>query len=115
GYTILLGTIGSISINPTLYKNLPYQPLRDLAPISLISSNPLMVIVHPSVPAKSVKELIALAKAKPQSLTYGSGGNGTSTHLSVELFKSMAGISATHVPFRGAPLAAAAVIGGEIT
>jgi len=114
GYTILLGTIGSISINPSIYKNLPYDPIRDLAPISLISSNPLMVIVHPSVPVRTIKDLIALAKARPQAITYGSGGNGTSTHLSVELFKSMAGVAATHVPYRGAPLAATALMGGEI-
>lgn len=115
GYTILLGTIGSISINPSIYKNLAYDPIRDLAPISLISSNPLVIIVHPSVPIRTVKELIALAKAKPNALTYGSGGNGTSTHLSVELFKAMAGISASHIPYRGAPLAATALISGEIS
>ncbi|OGA47611.1 MAG: hypothetical protein A3F74_23010 [Betaproteobacteria bacterium RIFCSPLOWO2_12_FULL_62_58] len=115
GYTILLGTIGSISINPSLYKNLPYDPLRELAPITLLSSNPLVALVHPSVPVRSIQELIALAKAKPQSLNYGSGGSGTSTHLSVELFKSMAGIKATHVPYRGAPLAATSLMGGEIS
>jgi len=115
GYTILLGTIGSISINPSIYKNLPYDPLRDLAPVTLMSSNPLVMMVHPSVPAKSVKELIALAKARPQALTYGSGGSGTSTHLAVELFKHMAGIQATHVPYRGAALASPALLGGEVS
>jgi tripartite-type tricarboxylate transporter receptor subunit TctC len=115
GYTILLGTIGSIGINPVLYRKLPYQPLRDLAPITLMSSNPLVVMVHPSVPAKSLQELIALAKAKPDLLTYGSGGSGTSTHLSVELFKSMAGIQATHVPYRGAALASPALLAGEVS
>jgi tripartite-type tricarboxylate transporter receptor subunit TctC len=115
GYTILLGTIGSISINPSIYKNLPYDPLRDLAPITLMSSNPLVMMLHPSVPAKSVKELIALAKARPQALTYGSGGSGTSTHLAVELFKHMAGIQATHVPYRGAALASPALLGGEVS
>jgi tripartite-type tricarboxylate transporter receptor subunit TctC len=115
GYTILLGTIGSIGINPSLYPKLPYQPLRDLAPITLMSSNPLVVMVHPSVPAKSVPELVSLAKAKPRLLNYGSGGSGTSTHLSVELFKSMAGIEATHVPYRGAALASPALLGGEVS
>jgi len=114
GYTILLGTIGSISINPSIYKNLPYDPVRDLAPISLISFNPLMVLTHPSVPARNVKDLVALSKKNPKALTYGSGGNGTSTNLAVELFKSMSGASITHIPYRGAPLAATALISGEI-
>jgi len=114
GYTILLGTIGSISINPSIYRNLPYDPIRDLAPISLISFNPLMVLTHPSVPARNIKELIVLSKKDPKALTYGSGGNGTSTNLAVELFKSMSGASITHIPYRGAPLAATALISGEI-
>jgi tripartite-type tricarboxylate transporter receptor subunit TctC len=114
GYTILLGTIGSISINPSIYKNLPYDPMRDLAPISLISFNPLMVLTHPSVPARNIKDLVALSKKNTKALTYGSGGNGTSTNLAVELFKSMSGASITHIPYRGAPLAATALISGEI-
>lgn len=115
GYTILLGTIGSIGINPTLYRKLPYQPLRDLAPVSQITANPLVVMLHPSVPARTVKELVALAKSKPDLLNYGSGGKGTSTHLSVELFMSMAKIRATHVPYRGAALASPALLAGEVS
>jgi tripartite-type tricarboxylate transporter receptor subunit TctC len=115
GYTILLGTIGSLSINPTLYKNLPYDPVKDLAPVTLLSSNPLVALVHPSVPVKTLKDLIALARARPNALTYGSGGNGTSTHLAVELFKSMVGVRIVHAPYRGAPLAITALFSGEVS
>lgn len=115
GYTILLGTIGSLSINPSLYATLPYDPMKDLSPITWLSSNPLVVLVHPSVPARNLRQLIGLAKTRPDVLNYGSGGSGTSTHLSVELFKSMVKVQITHVPFRGAPLAETALMSGEIS
>ncbi len=114
GYTLLLSSAGPIVINPGLYARLTYDPLRDLAPIAFISSSPLLLVTHPSVPAKSVKELVALAKAQPNRLSYGSGGNGSPPHLTAELFKSLAGITMTHVPFKGSAPSILALVGGQI-
>ena len=91
----------SLTLNPTLHKNLPYDPVRDFAPITQLSAFPNLITVHPAVPVKTVKELIALAKAKPGSINYGSSGTATGTHLSAELFKYMTGIDMVHVPYKG--------------
>jgi tripartite-type tricarboxylate transporter receptor subunit TctC len=113
GYTLLV-VASSITLNPTLHKNLPFDPIRDLAPISQLSAFPNMLTLHPSVPAKSVKELIALAKAKPGQLNYGSSGTATGTHLSAELFKLMAGVDMVHVPYKGGAPAVTALLGGQV-
>lgn len=115
GYTLIMGNAGSHSVNPSLYKKLAYDPVKDFAPVALVSSAPNILIVHPSLPVKSVKELIALAKAHPGDLSFGSGGNGSTAHLSGELFKTLAGINIVHVPYKGAPAAVLGVITGEIS
>lgn len=114
GYTLLLSSAGPIVINPGLYLKLGYDPLRDLAPIAFIASSPLVLVLHPSVPAKTVKELIALAKAQPDRLSYGSGGNGSPPHLTAELFKSMTGARMAHIPFKGSAPSVIALVGGQI-
>lgn len=115
GYTLLLGVISPLSINVTLFGNrLPYDPLKDLAPISLITKVPQVISMHPSVPAKDLKQLIALAKAQPNKLNFGTAGAGTSNHLVGELIKAAAGIQIQHVPFKGAGPASIAVMSGEI-
>jgi tripartite-type tricarboxylate transporter receptor subunit TctC len=114
GYTLLLVTT-THTVNPSLLKKLPYDTLRDFAPISLAVSQPNILAVHPSLPVKSVKELVALAKAKPAQLTYASGGNGSSPHLSGELFRLIAGIDIIHVPFKGSGPGATALLAGQVT
>jgi tripartite-type tricarboxylate transporter receptor subunit TctC len=114
GYTILLVTT-THTVNPGLMKKLPYDTIRDFAPISLAVSQPNILAVHPSVPAKSVKELVALAKSKSAPLTYASGGSGSSPHLSGELFRLVAGVDLTHVPFKGTGPGATALLGGQVT
>jgi tripartite-type tricarboxylate transporter receptor subunit TctC len=114
GYTLLFSGPSSLTINPSLFKNLPYDPVRDFAPVSLAGSAPSLLAVHPSVPAKSVKELIALAKASPGRLNYSSGGVGGGPHLAAELFKSIARVDIVHVPFRGAAPALTALTSGEV-
>lgn len=115
GYTIVMGYAGPFSINPGLYDKLPYDPVKDFVPITLIASGQNILVVNPSVPAKSVKELVALAKSKPGQLNFASGGTGQSSHLSMELFMSMAGIKMVHVPYKGAGPAMADVIGGQVS
>jgi tripartite-type tricarboxylate transporter receptor subunit TctC len=115
GYTLLFGTMGTQAINPHLYDRLRYDPVRDFAPISLTHATPRVLVVHPSIPVTTVQELIALAKAKPGQFTFGSAGNGSSSHLSGELFKSMAGIDITHVPYKGSGPAASDLLGGRIS
>lgn len=115
GYTLIMGSAGSHSVNSALYPKLPYDAVRDFAPIVLVSSAPNILIVHPSLPVKSAKDLIAIAKARPGDLTFGSGGNGSTAHLSGELFRSMANVKMVHVPFKGAPSAVLGVITGEIS
>jgi tripartite-type tricarboxylate transporter receptor subunit TctC len=114
GYALIMASAGSHAVNVGLYPRLPYDPVRDFAPISLVSSAPNILIIHPSLPVKSVKELVALAKAKPGALAFGSGGNGSTAHLSGELFKILAGVNMVHVPFKGAPGAVIAVMSGEV-
>ena len=113
GYTILLVTT-THTVNPSLMKKLPYDTLRDFAPITLAASQPNILAVHPSVPAKSVKELIALSKARPRQLTFGSAGNGNTLHLAGELFKVATGADITHVPYKGAAPALTDLLGGHI-
>ena len=101
GYTLLVVS-SSYAINPSLYSNLPFDPQKDLVPVSLFAEAPFLLVVHPSVPAKSVKDLIALAKAQPGTLTYGSGGNSSSGHLAGALFEMGSRAKLTHVPYKGA-------------
>ncbi|MDO8596649.1 MAG: tripartite tricarboxylate transporter substrate binding protein [Sulfuricaulis sp.] len=113
GYSLLVASGSHVAVNPSLVRA-PFDPVRDLAPVSLIASGPLILVVHPSVPVKSVKDLIALAKAKKGALNYGSAGIGTTSHVGVELFKSMTQTDIVHIPFKGNSLATAALISGEI-
>jgi tripartite-type tricarboxylate transporter receptor subunit TctC len=113
GYTIFIGGPGPNAIAPTLYRNLPYDPIKDFAPISTVSENPNVLIVHPGLNVKSVKDLVALAKSKPGKLTYASAGNGSSQHLAGEHFKSLANVNILHVPYKGVPQGVTAVITGE--
>jgi tripartite-type tricarboxylate transporter receptor subunit TctC len=115
GYTLFVPFVGTLAINPSMYPKLPYDPLKDYAPITLIATLPLILVVTPSLPANSVKELIALAKTQPGKLSFGSSGVGQASHLGAELFKSMAGTDMTHVPYRGNALAVADVVGGQIS
>ena len=114
GYTLLMITT-TFAINPSLYGKLPYDPNRDFAPVTQITSVPNILVVNPSIAAHTVRELIALAKAKPGQLNYASAGSGTSPHLAAELFKTMAGIEMTHIPYKGIPPAVTDVIAGRVT
>src|SRR5512146_224532 len=98
GYTILMGSITTHAVNPALYRKLGFDPIKDFVPVSLVVSSPQLLVVHPSVPAKTTQEFIALAKSKPGQLNYASAGSGTSPHLTFELFKSVAGIDLVHIP-----------------
>jgi tripartite-type tricarboxylate transporter receptor subunit TctC len=100
-------------VNPSLFPKLPFDIEKDLAPVSLVASAPYVIAAHPSVPAKSVRELIAFAKAKPGMLKYASAGNGTNLHVAAELFKNLSGVDIVHVPYRGGGPALTAVLGGE--
>ena len=113
GYTLVPTSIGPLAINPSLHKNLPYDTLRDFDPVTTLISALNILVVNPSVPAKSVKELISLAKAKPGVLKYASSANGNTDHLAGELLKTMTGINLVHIPYKGGP-AAAAVLSGEV-
>ena len=114
GYTVLTAFPG-LAINPSLYSKLAYDPLRDLTPVTLISAAPLILVVHPSLPVKSVKELIALAKSRPGELHFPSAGNGSSSHLGGELFKSTANINIVHVPYKGSNQAIIDLIAGRVS
>ena len=114
GYTLLMATTGTHTINPGLYKNMPFDAVKDFAPITIIASVPNLLVVHPDVPARSVKELIALAKSQPGKLNFASFGHGTSNHLSGELLKSVAGIDIVHVPYKSAPQAVLEIVGGQV-
>ena len=115
GYTIMGGTISTHAINASLYKDLPYDPVKDFVAITLIARVPNMLVVNTAVPAKDVKELIALLKANPNKYSFASSGNGTSQHLSGELFKSMSGTEMQHIPYKGSPPALQDVVGGQVT
>ena len=115
GYTILLGSKGPLTMNPALHSKLPYDTLRDLATVSLIGSIPAVLVVHPSLPVKSVQELLALAKARPGELTFSSSGTSGTGHLSGELFAALGGVKLVHVPYRGTGPATIAVLSGEVT
>jgi tripartite-type tricarboxylate transporter receptor subunit TctC len=114
GYTVMMGTIGTHAINYSLYSKLPYHPVRDFTPIALVGDSPNVLVTTPRLQANSVKELIALAKAKPGQLNFGSSGAGTSVHLSGELFNTMAGVKTVHVPFKGASEVLTGLLGGQI-
>ena len=114
GYTIMMATIGTHAINYSLYSKLPFHPIRDFTPVALVGESPNALVINTRVPADSIKELIALAKARPGQLNYGSSGAGTTVHLSAELFSSMAGVKMVHVPFKGATEALTALLGGQL-
>ncbi|MBX9811996.1 MAG: tripartite tricarboxylate transporter substrate binding protein [Burkholderiales bacterium] len=115
GYTMLMGTVGTQAINVNLYQKLPYDPLKDLLPVTLVAAAPVALVAHPSVPAGSVRDLLALAKSKPGALTFGSAGSGSPGHLSGEIFKSMTGAPIMHVPYKGSAPAVQDLVGGQIT
>jgi tripartite-type tricarboxylate transporter receptor subunit TctC len=114
GYTIMLGTVSSHAINPALNPGLKYDPVKDFAPVSMVAFIPFVLLVHPSLPARNVQELIALAKAKPGSLNFSSAGSGTSNHLAGELFKSMTGTFMVHIPYKGSAPALADLLAGQV-
>ena len=114
GYTLLLGSIATHAVNPALYKKLPYDHLKDFAPVSLIGTVPNALVVHPSVPVKSMQEFITYAKANPGKINYGSSGVGSPPHLSMELLRSITGINLVHVPYKGAGPALADLLGGQV-
>jgi len=113
GYTVLFQS-ASLAVNASLYRKLNYNAIRDLAPVMLVSSTPLILVIHPSVPAKNVKELVALAKSRPGVFNFGSNSTGTTSHLSAELLKTMTGTTMTHIPYKGAGQAVIALASGEI-
>lgn len=114
GYTLVMGTVGTHSINGSLYAKMPYDMVKDFSPVTLVASTPNLLVVNNTVPARNVAELIALAKAKPSALMYGSPGIGTSVHVSGELFASMTGTKLTHVPYKGRAMAIPDLLGGQI-
>lgn len=115
GYTLFYQDITTHGINAGLYRKLPYNSLKDFVPIAMVSGSPLILCVHPSLPVKSVKEFIALAKAQPGKINFGSSGNGTILHLSGALLMKLAGINLTHVPYKGSGQVVTAVLGGEVS
>jgi tripartite-type tricarboxylate transporter receptor subunit TctC len=115
GYTILMGAVSTHAINVWLYKRLPYDPLKDFAPVTLVTSVPNVLVVHPSVPARNVRELIALAKARKGELNFASGSTGSAGHLAGELFKTMAGVDMVHIPYKGAAPAVADLLAGHVS
>jgi tripartite-type tricarboxylate transporter receptor subunit TctC len=115
GYTLLLGQSGPISINPAVYKDLRYDPVRDFAPITMTTAYPYILVVNAKLPVKSLEEFVALAKSKPGTMNYGTTGVGAANHLVTELFNGRAGLKMTHVPYRGTALAVADLIGGQLS
>ncbi|HEV8551835.1 MAG TPA: tripartite tricarboxylate transporter substrate binding protein [Casimicrobiaceae bacterium] len=114
GYTLVLASTSEIAVNPAIYSKLGYDTLKDLAPVAMVASSPMVLIVSPSLPVKSIGDFIALAKAKPGQLNVASAGNGSFTHLAGELFRSMTGLTWTHVPYKGAPPAIGDLAGGRV-
>jgi len=113
GYTLVMATTGTHTINPGLYKSMPFDAEKDFAPITLVASVPNLLVVNPAVPARDVRELVAHAKSQPGKLSYASFGNGTGNHLSGEMFKAMAGLDVVHVPYKAAPQAVTDLIAGQ--
>jgi tripartite-type tricarboxylate transporter receptor subunit TctC len=114
GYTLLIASV-SLVVNPFLYPKMPYDPLADFMPVTMVNSAPLLLVVHPSIAAKSVTELITYAKSHPGQLNYGSGGLGSTPYLAAELFKSLAGIDVLHVPYKGGAPALSDLVGGQLS
>ena len=114
GYTLFFGTTATQAITPHYYRKLAYDPVKDFAPVNLLAGAGYLLVVHPALPAATVKELVALARAKPGTLNYSSAGNGSTLHLTMELFRSMAGIDLVHVPYKGAAPALADLLSGQI-
>jgi tripartite-type tricarboxylate transporter receptor subunit TctC len=114
GYTVVLASTSEIAINPGIYSKLNYDTVKDLAAVAMVAATPMVVIIHPTFPIASVRDLIALAKAKPGAINVASSGAGTITHLSGELFRSMAGVTWTHVPYKGAPAALTDLASGQV-
>jgi tripartite-type tricarboxylate transporter receptor subunit TctC len=115
GYTLLIADVGQLAINPHIFAKLPYDALKDLAPVSLLGTSTLFLVLHPSVPANSFQELVALAKAKPGSLNYGSSGLGSIHHITTEAFKLAFGLDIVHVPYKGMGQAVPALLGGQVS
>ncbi len=114
GYTLLMGHIGTLAVNPSLYPNLAYDPRTSFVPVALVARVPNVLVVHPAVPVKDVRELVALAKAKPGSLRYASGGNGSAAHIAMEYFKLRTGTDVGHIPYKGTAPAVTDVMGGQV-
>jgi tripartite-type tricarboxylate transporter receptor subunit TctC len=114
GYTLLMGTVGTHAINPSLYSKMPYDHVKDFVPVVLVAGVPNVLVVNPALPVNSVADLIKLAKDKPGTINFASSGSGTSIHLSGELFKTMAGVDMTHVPYKGSSPALTDLIGGQV-
>jgi tripartite-type tricarboxylate transporter receptor subunit TctC len=114
GYTLTIGTLGPFAVNQSLFRKVPYDSQRDFAPVTLTGASSHVLVVHPSMPVKSMMELIALAKQRPGQLSFASSGIGNATHLTGELFKSMAGVDVVHVPYKGGGAAVADLIGGHV-
>jgi len=114
GYTMLMGSVGPLAINASLFARMPFDPLKDLAPVTLAASTPNVLVVHPSLPVTTVRDLIALAKARPGAINFASSGQGTPAQLAGELFNSMAGVKMVHVPYKGSAPALADLLGGQV-
>ena len=114
GYSMVMGHAASHATSPSMYRNLPYDPVSDFAPVTLVANVTNVIVIHPSLPPKSAKELEALAKARPGELVFGSGGSGAITHLAGELFKQKAGVNLVHVPYKGSGQAMADIVGGQV-
>ena len=114
GYTLLMGHIGTLAVNPAIYPKLPYDPVRDFAPVAWVANVPNVLVVHPKVPAQNLRELVTYAKARPGRLNYGSGGNGSAAHLATEYLKLQTGTFIVHVPYRGAAPAVQDLVAGQV-
>ena len=114
GYTLVIGALGPLAVNPSLYARKPFDPVKDFAPITTLATGPMIVVVHPNVPARNIKELVAVAKARPGKLNYGSPGIGTTNHMAGELLNLAAGIKLVHVPYKGNAEALTDLMGGQL-
>ncbi len=114
GYTLVLGQTSNLAINPTLYTKLPYDPVKDLTPISLVATSPLVIVAGTATPFKTLDDLVKAARAKPDSINYASSGNGTVSHLAMESFQKAAGVKLTHIPYKGAAQGITDVISGQV-